>query len=129
MIRRPPRSTLFPYTTLFRSDAGVAVDREQVRAAVAQGALVGVRQQLELGVAADERRLDRLRAGAAAVRGHGAPGPDRLGETLQVDGPEVLDLDSSERQPVSTRADQDLPRLRGLLEPRRDVDGLAGRVR
>src|SRR3712207_667519 len=25
MIRRPPRSTLFPYTTLFRSEAGVAV--------------------------------------------------------------------------------------------------------
>src|SRR3712207_9031267 len=24
MIRRPPRSTLFPYTTLFRSDANVA---------------------------------------------------------------------------------------------------------
>src|SRR2546430_13297051 len=27
MIRRPPRSTLFPYTTLFRS----AVDRERLR--------------------------------------------------------------------------------------------------
>src|SRR5256885_12184355 len=27
MIRRPPRSTLFPYTTLFRSRS-VAVDRE-----------------------------------------------------------------------------------------------------
>src|SRR2546430_5763844 len=28
MIRRPPRSTLFPYTTLFRSDAGaVALDK------------------------------------------------------------------------------------------------------
>src|SRR2546421_803416 len=26
MIRRPPRSTLFPYTTLFRSPSGVAVD-------------------------------------------------------------------------------------------------------
>src|SRR3712207_7962660 len=26
MIRRPPRSTLFPYTTLFRSDAGRPVD-------------------------------------------------------------------------------------------------------
>src|SRR3712207_6923317 len=25
MIRRPPRSTLFPYTTLFRSDAQVLV--------------------------------------------------------------------------------------------------------
>src|SRR5256885_9570948 len=24
MIRRPPRSTLFPYTTLFRSDVGLA---------------------------------------------------------------------------------------------------------
>src|SRR2546430_12397589 len=27
MIRRPPRSTLFPYTTLFRSDAGHRADR------------------------------------------------------------------------------------------------------
>src|SRR6202022_4736010 len=26
MIRRPPRSTLFPYTTLFRSRAGVCRD-------------------------------------------------------------------------------------------------------
>src|SRR3712207_7249154 len=25
MIRRPPRSTLFPYTTLFRSDLGLGV--------------------------------------------------------------------------------------------------------
>src|SRR2546425_9313172 len=34
MIRRPPRSTLFPYTTLFRSDRvgqpGEGVDREAV---------------------------------------------------------------------------------------------------
>src|SRR3712207_7454019 len=31
MIRRPPRSTLFPYTTLFRSRAvPAAVDREDV---------------------------------------------------------------------------------------------------
>src|SRR5256885_2847037 len=26
MIRRPPRSTLFPYTTLFRSQAGQRID-------------------------------------------------------------------------------------------------------
>src|SRR5437879_10803489 len=26
MIRRPPRSTLFPYTTLFRSDLRIAVE-------------------------------------------------------------------------------------------------------
>src|SRR3712207_6860182 len=27
MIRRPPRSTLFPYTTLFRSDTGAGTDQ------------------------------------------------------------------------------------------------------
>src|SRR2546430_11822482 len=33
MIRRPPRSTLFPYTTLFRSDeaASVEVEHERLR--------------------------------------------------------------------------------------------------
>src|SRR3712207_8625573 len=30
MIRRPPRSTLFPYTTLFRSARGLAPDVEPV---------------------------------------------------------------------------------------------------
>src|SRR5260370_42541726 len=28
MIRRPPRSTLFPYTTLFRSYGGIAFSRD-----------------------------------------------------------------------------------------------------
>src|SRR5690349_21877827 len=36
MLRRPPRSTLFPYTTLFRSDADV------VRGDVEQGRVVGL---------------------------------------------------------------------------------------
>src|SRR5256885_5226532 len=31
MIRRPPRSTLFPYTTLFRSPHPAALDRPQNR--------------------------------------------------------------------------------------------------
>src|SRR2546426_9355284 len=34
MIRRPPRSTLFPYTTLFRSIPGVAADRGSTRLVV-----------------------------------------------------------------------------------------------
>src|SRR3989449_11698045 len=33
MIRRPPRSTLFPYTTLFRSEAQAIVDRDDDRGA------------------------------------------------------------------------------------------------
>src|SRR5260370_8753065 len=31
MIRRPPRSTLFPYTTLFRSRAGSRIERDRKR--------------------------------------------------------------------------------------------------
>src|SRR3989442_8145951 len=31
MIRRPPRSTLFPYTTLFRSNRSLHVNRGRVR--------------------------------------------------------------------------------------------------
>src|SRR5437764_8467169 len=34
MIRRPPRSTLFPYTTLFRSEAGRAEVNRQLLALV-----------------------------------------------------------------------------------------------
>src|SRR3712207_7019236 len=50
MIRRPPRSTLFPYTTLFRSahgdghDDGAAVDR------VAAVQAAAVRDRRRLGV-------------------------------------------------------------------------------
>src|SRR3712207_8397982 len=44
MIRRPPRSTLFPYTTLFRSEA---LDRgeRRLQARVAALALQGVQQR------------------------------------------------------------------------------------
>src|SRR3712207_7534995 len=55
MIRRPPRSTLFPYTTLFRSDAA---DRPSVAAA-------GVGVHRIVGVAHDQRPLGRA---AAALR-------------------------------------------------------------
>src|SRR5438105_11925078 len=36
MIRRPPRSTLFPYTTLFRSDGALWRDRRRSDAAPVQ---------------------------------------------------------------------------------------------
>src|SRR5256885_13238906 len=43
MIRRPPRSTLFPYTTLFRSADHASADQGQLLGglAQAQGAVVG----------------------------------------------------------------------------------------
>src|SRR3712207_8476147 len=65
MIRRPPRSTLFPYTTLFRS-GGVRVQAvpDRVR---------GPRQPL--GVPARDQRGQRLqRPGPARGRGTGRGG-------------------------------------------------------
>src|SRR3712207_7837966 len=55
MIRRPPRSTLFPYTTLFRSD----IDRgeaEQIR--IVEVALAF--EQLFLGVATTGTRYQKI---------------------------------------------------------------------
>src|SRR5258707_8030266 len=48
MIRRPPRSTLFPYTTLFRSLDGLHSKerREKIRAA-GYGAMVGKKRSEE----------------------------------------------------------------------------------
>src|SRR2546427_1066528 len=42
MIRRPPRSTLFPYTTLFRSDGFVVVGGDVVGKRVGSEALDGI---------------------------------------------------------------------------------------
>src|SRR3712207_8141301 len=48
MIRRPPRSTLFPYTTLFRSDAARFLVDE--RPPVPDGAGRGLYQEVARGV-------------------------------------------------------------------------------
>src|SRR5574337_1053050 len=96
MIRRPPRSTLFPYTTLFRSDVlriGVRATFEPMQVGARTGAefaeepglagtrvaahgqhlglavanLVGRTQQCaEFGVAADEGAAEAVRRCAAA---------------------------------------------------------------
>src|SRR3712207_7515900 len=61
MIRRPPRSTLFPYTTLFRSQAGHRVVLVGVR--VAHRPLRGARAA-ELAVVLEHRDVpERLRGG------------------------------------------------------------------
>src|SRR5256886_12601348 len=62
MIRRPPRSTLFPYTTLFRSQQKVREQRRRpARTALLRTALVGGARDVEvrpfesLGEFAEER--------------------------------------------------------------------------
>src|SRR5256885_11491649 len=59
MIRRPPRSTLFPYTTLFRSRARIreqlsgVLDVERLLAKVTIGS-AGPRELLALGARSEE---------------------------------------------------------------------------
>src|SRR3712207_7679252 len=54
MIRRPPRSTLFPYTTLFRSEVGRVLFLEQIdeirRRAYAEETLDGVEHDIDLAL-------------------------------------------------------------------------------
>src|SRR2546430_8641811 len=67
MIRRPPRSTLFPYTTLFRSlqrrDHRDRVDPPAFR----QRALVGNARFVEMDVRLDQPGADQPSAGIVAL--------------------------------------------------------------
>src|SRR3712207_8247154 len=69
MIRRPPRSTLFPYTTLFRSAGAGADPPHRARAGGGAGAPAGGRA---------EQHLDRLRRAPA-----GAPRSEEHTSELQ----------------------------------------------
>src|SRR3712207_7778712 len=106
MIRRPPRSTLFPYTTLFRSDDDV-LD-------VVPGPVVGDRVQVagppvELGVrrvaarqgAAEVARPDRLQLVGQLVGQrtglHGGEGPSTVRQDVRV-GRERSEEHTSELQ-------------------------------
>ena len=109
------------------SDTRVAVDREEMGAVVPNGSAVGVLEQLELFLPADERRLPDAWACAAARDTNDAPGPDGLGPATDLDGPFVLDLEPAEREPVRAGADHDAVDRCVLLKPRGDVDGLPGR--
>src|SRR3712207_7734449 len=88
MIRRPPRSTLFPYTTLFRSllvadlvAVQVGVGRDRVgagerRAVIGEGALAGGRRgatarhrhrPLDIEADGEDRKSTRLNSSHANI--------------------------------------------------------------
>src|SRR5258707_3622607 len=62
MIRRPPRSTLFPYTTLFRSLMFVARVRQLERVVAGFDGDDQVGQMLELKVAGARALIDAVRS-------------------------------------------------------------------
>src|SRR3712207_8673669 len=69
MIRRPPRSTLFPYTTLFRSDQlgrRQPDDRQADHHCLAHGqAQAGVADRIEEEAVARDRKSTRLNSSHA----------------------------------------------------------------
>src|SRR3712207_7810863 len=77
MIRRPPRSTLFPYTTLFRS-------RPAERPAAAEGPRDGrvPRVVLRHGVRHVPAAVRELQGARAHAPGHRRPDPDRKSTRL-----------------------------------------------
>src|SRR3712207_8006129 len=91
MIRRPPRSTLFPYTTLFRSDgAGRPV---RVRVEAADEGVPAHAAQHGRGVAGGRPGLaggvdDEV--GRPAVEGLGQRGGDRKSHTSELQSRQYL---------------------------------------
>src|SRR5258707_1772394 len=70
MIRRPPRSTLFPYTTLFRSGRPwheAIVYELHVGSFTPEGGYDGVRRRLERLEAAEDRKSTRLNSSHANI--------------------------------------------------------------
>src|SRR2546426_11965499 len=102
MIRRPPRSTLFPYTTLFRSealeDAMAAGHIRRIDARIATEMLLGMMRGVNRYRAKDDR-LEHLvtagggnfirRGGAAAGPPHPAPPPPPGGRKVPLASPRL----------------------------------------
>src|SRR6266478_9102156 len=108
MIRRPPRSTLFPYTTLFRSryrPSGFLMPRFETR--------FGLRSRFAAGARTSARAAELLNRPPHRFRGsrHGLEARDRPAIERHDGSSEPLgDRDLAERPPPSTDCDH---RLRG----------------
>src|SRR3989454_9479721 len=136
MIRRPPRSTLFPYTTLFRSqkdtprrcaDLGVArheADERRRQTHAAQRNEEGVLAAHDVADAAEDERSERADEEA---RGEGA---DRLDERAS-GGAGREELDRQERgqapEDVEVVPLDDIPNGCGDDDPTKILGGETGR--
>ena len=107
-------------------DARLAVDREQVRATVPHGPRVRVVEEVELRVAAYERRARTDRPRAAVERVEDAPGAVRGTEAPQLERAGILEHEAAARETVRRGTEQDLAGCGCLLEAGCEVDGLPG---
>src|SRR3712207_8305979 len=67
MIRRPPRSTLFPYTTLFRSKAARGKAQEHTEAALLVRLDILLSVRFTHGVQGQDRKSTRLNSSHANI--------------------------------------------------------------
>src|SRR4030095_2750310 len=110
-IRRPPRSTLFPYTTLFRSGSSNTLYRYRLSDRRAAQFMTGV---AEYTVSADGHKLlYRTAGGGGGGRVRGAPAPE--GGT-----PAALFLVDADRNPPQTGQGRLNVSLRMFLEPKEE---------
>src|SRR5256885_13708071 len=106
MIRRPPRSTLFPYTTLFRSSERAVDDREPLGS-------------FAIGRIESERLAEEDRGGLVlvAARGELAEQAER-GPALRIEADDVaqvgLGVEIAAQRDVGARADQEKGNALGL---------------
>src|SRR3712207_1232432 len=126
MIRRPPRSTLFPYTTLFRSARANVLGDRLDQAAVLVGALAELvrrdrleeadrelRRQVEERA---ERRVDQ--AGDALEEGELGEDGHRLLRADQRDGDDRdVGLHRGAHEPAAAEAPEAVAVLEQLLGP------------
>src|SRR3712207_7428210 len=86
MIRRPPRSTLFPYTTLFRSSDGVRGPALGARLERGEPQRVAQREEARAGDAGPGQVLEGL--GQRRIRHQG--GQDRKSTTSELQSRQYL---------------------------------------
>src|SRR5687768_18188156 len=68
MIRRPPRSTLFPYTTLFRSPLGRVHGPERARDAIRDAVAGGARTSVDLILGLPRQTAESFRQDRKSTR-------------------------------------------------------------
>ena len=105
------------------ADAGFTNDRHATRLAVRKDGRECALQRLELGLPTDEHRA---RPPDIGPRPNESSADDAAGLSLRRDRHRLAELERAPRGDGCAFTDEDLASSRGLLEARRDVDGIAG---
>src|SRR2546429_4139603 len=97
MIRRPPRSTLFPYTTLFRSSLGGQLLQDLLLAVDLQCRNDGIGRN-EIGEQHGPFRRTEARQGSAKAADHKYPPVARQWASFSIDGGSIQPMWPSARR-------------------------------